>query len=133
MRKISIEEQKLLKKILTERRLQRVRLISQNPCASWISNQLTMKQIWKKSLRKQSRLFRMDLHGENVCYSLSYCLSRVCRILSDRFVDIAFGLKKVVVPFTIEDEKVPSTEIITEQIEEFDGVQSADVVSINKM
>ena len=52
--------------------------------------------------------------------------------LLDKLVDVAFGLKKIQLPFVIEDDKVPSTEVITEQIEEFEGVQSADVVSLNK-
>ncbi|KAK2964313.1 putative Elongation factor 1-beta [Blattamonas nauphoetae] len=50
-----------------------------------------------------------------------------------KLIDVAFGVKKISVSCSIEDEKVPSTEIIEEMIGEMDDVQSADVASMNKM
>ncbi|KAK2961658.1 putative Elongation factor 1-beta [Blattamonas nauphoetae] len=50
-----------------------------------------------------------------------------------KLIDVAFGVKKISVSCSIEDEKVPSTEVVEEMIEDMEDVQSADVASMNKM
>lgn len=50
-----------------------------------------------------------------------------------KLVPVFDKLKKLQIGFTIEDDKVPSTEIIEEEIGDFEEVQSADVTSINKL
>jgi len=48
-----------------------------------------------------------------------------------KFEDIAFGIQKIVIGSVIVDDLV-STDDLVEQIEEFDDVQSVDVVSFSK-
>ena len=48
-----------------------------------------------------------------------------------QIVDIAFGMKKLVIEMIIVDDLISSDDV-TERIEEFDDVQSCDVVSFNK-
>ena len=46
---------------------------------------------------------------------------------------IAYGVFKIVIGATVEDEKV-STDLVQEKIEEFeDEVQSVDIVAFNKL
>ena len=46
---------------------------------------------------------------------------------------VAYGIYKIVIGATVEDEKV-STDLVQEKIEEFeDDVQSVDIVAFNKL
>ncbi|KAA6357084.1 MAG: putative eukaryotic translation elongation factor 1 beta 2, partial [Streblomastix strix] len=50
-----------------------------------------------------------------------------------KIVPVAFSLKKISISCVIEDDRVPSTEVVEEKIAEIETVQSADVASFNKM
>ena len=45
---------------------------------------------------------------------------------------VAFGIKKIVIGATVEDAKV-STDDVQEEIEDFEDVQSVDILAFNKL
>lgn len=49
-----------------------------------------------------------------------------------KFIDVAFGIKKLQVGMVIEDEKV-QTDDLYEKIESWEEVQSTDVVTMQKV
>ena len=67
--------------------------------------------------------------------------SRIIKIEKDglfwkteyKLVDVAFGIKKIVIGLVVEDEKVSVDDIIDELQEWEDDVQSVDIVSFNKI
>ena len=52
---------------------------------------------------------------------------------ASRLQDVAYGIKKLQINAIIYDEKVPSTDVIVEQIESMQQVQSVDIASFNKL
>lgn len=114
--------------------------------ASTLEAMKKKKEEEKKSKKKKEELVAkslilLDVKVWEPEQDLDELASRIIKIEKDglfwkteyKLVDVAFGIKKIVIGLVVEDEKVSVDDIVDELTEWEDDIQSVDIVSFNKL